>query len=338
MKILITGGAGFIGTNYIYYLFEHYPDITVINLDKLTYAGNLINLEPIQKKWGGEKYFFIHGDIVDKELVLTILKKYEIEIIINFAAESHVDRSINNPYPFVQTNVLGIQNLLECAKQVQIKKFIHISTDEVYGSLGKNGKFTEDTHLLPNSPYSASKASADLLCRSYFKTYNLPVIITRCSNNYGPYQFPEKLIPLAFLKAIHNQPIPIYGKGTNIRDWIFVKDHCKGIDLALQKGVPGEIYNLGGNAEKQNIEVVKAILDFLGKPYSLIKFVQDRPGHDFRYAMDFSYAQKTLGFKPSVNFEQGLEKTLKWYQNHIQWIQQIQSGEYLKFMEKWYGK
>ncbi|MDQ7031290.1 MAG: dTDP-glucose 4,6-dehydratase [Desulfonauticus sp.] len=338
MRILVTGGAGFIGSNFIHYLFKHYSDLVVVNLDKLTYAGNLANLLDIEKKYKNSKYFFIHGDIANRELVAAILEQYQLEVIVNFAAESHVDRSIFNAYPFVQTNVVGTQNLLECAKKAKIQKFIHISTDEVYGSLGKEGKFSESTPLAPNSPYSASKAGADFLCRSYFKTYGFPVIITRCSNNYGPFQFPEKLIPLTFLRAMKDEPIPVYGQGENVRDWIFVEDHCYGIDLAMQRGKPGAIYNFGGNAEKKNIEVVKAILDFLGKPHSLITFVKDRPGHDFRYAMDFSYAQKELGFSPRISFEKGLEITLKWYQNNLDWISQIQSGEYLTFMETWYGK
>lgn len=337
MKILVTGGAGFIGSNFLYYLFENYENLFVVNLDKLTYAGNLKNLEELEQK-AGKNYLFIRGNIEDQSLVLKILQKYNFSYIVNFAAESHVDRSIDNPYPFVTTNVLGTQNLLECARKVGIEKFIHISTDEVYGSLGKQGKFTENTPLAPNSPYSASKASADLICRSYYKTYNFPVIITRCSNNYGPYQFPEKLIPLTFLRASQDESIPVYGTGENIRDWIFVLDHCLGIDLALKKGKPGQIYNLGGNAEKKNIEVVKAILDFLGKPHSLIKFVTDRPGHDFRYAMDFSLAQKELGFKPSLTFEEGLTKTLNWYQQNKAWIQSVLSGEYRQFMSKWYAK
>jgi dTDP-glucose 4,6-dehydratase len=337
VKILVTGGAGFIGSNFLYYLFAKYENLFVVNLDKLTYAGNLKNLSELEKK-AGKNYVFIRGGIEEEKLVTEILHKYDIEYIINFAAESHVDRSIDNPYPFITTNVLGTQNLLECARKKGIKKFIHISTDEVYGSLGKEGKFTENTPLAPNSPYSASKASADLICRSYYKTYNFPVVITRCSNNYGPYQFPEKLIPLTFLKASKNEPIPVYGKGENIRDWIFVEDHCRGIDLALRKGKPGKIYNFGGQAEKTNLEVVKAILDFLGKPHTLIKFVQDRPGHDFRYAMDFSLASKELGFYPSLTFEQGLEKTLTWYTQNLSWIESILSGEYLEFMRKWYAK
>jgi len=338
MNILVTGGAGFIGSNFIHYILNRYQDVRIINLDKLTYAGNLANLKDVAQKWEGSRYFFVQADIADQQKVLATLKEYQIEVVINFAAESHVDRSIDNPYPFVQTNVLGTQNLLECARLVKVKRFIHVSTDEVYGSLSDCGKFCEDTPLAPNSPYAASKASSDLLCRSYYKTYAFPVIITRCSNNYGPYQFPEKLIPLTFLKAINDQPIPVYGSGQNVRDWIFVEDHCYGIDLVLQKGDPGRVYNFGGNAEKQNLEVVKTILDFLGKPHSLITFVQDRPGHDFRYAMDFSRAQKELGFSPQVDFKEGIARTLDWYQNNLDWIKNVQSGEYLKFMEKWYEK
>jgi len=338
MNILVTGGAGFIGSNFIHYILDRYHDVRIINLDKLTYAGNLANLADVAQKWEGNRYFFVQADIVDQKKVLATLEEYQVDVIVNFAAESHVDRSIDNPYPFVQTNVLGTQNLLECARLVKVKRFIHVSTDEVYGSLSDCGKFCEDTPLAPNSPYAASKASSDLLCRSYYKTYGFPVIITRCSNNYGPYQFPEKLIPLTFLKAINDQPIPVYGNGQNVRDWIFVEDHCYGIELVLQKGEPGKVYNFGGNAEKQNLEVVKTILDFLDKPHSLISFVQDRPGHDFRYAMDFSLAQKELGFSPQVDFKEGISRTITWYQNNLDWIEDVQSGEYLKFMEKWYGK
>ncbi|MBT8763588.1 dTDP-glucose 4,6-dehydratase [Desulfohalobiaceae bacterium Ax17] len=336
MNILVTGGCGFIGSNFIYYLFEHYSDVKVINLDKLTYAGNLKNLVPIEKKYGDKRYFFIRGCIADRELVPQILKKFQIDAVINFAAESHVDRSINDPAPFITTNINGTQNLLEASRQAGIKRFIQVSTDEVYGSLGPEGLFSEETPLAPNSPYSASKAAADLLARAYYKTYGFPVIITRCSNNYGPFQFPEKLIPLAFLKARQDEPIPIYGDGQNVRDWIYVLDHCQGVDLALQKGEIGRVYNFGGNAEKPNLEVVKAILDFLGKPHTLLKFVQDRPGHDRRYAMDFSLASRELGFKPSVDFKKGLELTLNWYLKHQDWISEVQSGEYQNFMRNWY--
>lgn len=336
MNVLITGGCGFIGSNFIYYLFDQYSDIRVVNLDKLTYAGNPENLLAIEKKYGNKRYFFVRGCIADPELVPQILKKFQIDSIINFAAESHVDRSINDPAPFITTNINGTHNLLEAARKTNIKKFIQISTDEVYGSLGPDGLFSEKSSLAPNSPYSASKAAADLLARAYFKTYGFPVIITRCSNNYGPFQFPEKLIPLAFLKAKQDEPVPVYGDGQNIRDWIYVVDHCKGVDLALQKGKIGRVYNFGGNAEKPNIEVVKAILDFLGKPHTLIKFVQDRPGHDRRYAMDFSLAAKELGFRPSVDFKKGLELTLEWYLNHQDWIANVQSGEYQNFMRNWY--
>jgi len=336
MNILVTGGCGFIGSNFIYYLFEHYSDVKVINLDKLTYAGNLKNLVPIEKKYGDKRYFFIRGCIADRELVPEILKKFQIDAVINFAAESHVDRSINDPAPFITTNINGTQNLLEASRQAGIKRFIQVSTDEVYGSLGPEGLFSEETPLAPNSPYSASKAAADLLARAYYKTYGFPVIITRCSNNYGPFQFPEKLIPLAFLKARQDESIPIYGDGQNVRDWIYVLDHCQGVDLALQKGKIGRVYNFGGNAEKPNLEVVKAILDFLGKPHTLLKFVQDRPGHDRRYAMDFSLATRELGFKPSVDFKKGLELTLNWYLEHQDWISEVQSGEYQNFMRNWY--
>lgn len=338
MRLLVTGGCGFIGTNYIYYLFRNDPDVMVVNLDKLTYAGNPLNLKPVEEEYGNTRYFFEHADIADPNAVARILEEHSIDAVVNFAAESHVDRSINDPAPFVTTNILGTQTLLHAAHSRGIEKFVHVSTDEVYGSLGPEGKFTETTPLAPNSPYSASKAGADLLVRSYYKTYGYPAVITRCSNNYGPWQFPEKLIPLMFLKASANEPLPVYGDGSNVRDWIFVDDHCHGVHLALLKGREGQVYNFGGDAEKTNLEVVRAILEALDRPQSLISYVTDRPGHDRRYAMDFSLAQEELGFTPQYDFARGIAETLAWYGKNREWLETVQSGAYLEFMKQWYGE
>ena len=341
MRLLVTGGCGFIGTNFILLMREQHPDWTIVNLDLLTYAGNRLNLLPLEKTpetaQGGE-YFFAQGDIRDPECVSALLEEHRIESVINFAAESHVDRSISDPAPFVTTNVQGAQNLLECARHAGVQRFVQVSTDEVYGSLGPEGKFTESTPLAPNSPYSASKAGADLMVRAYVETYGLDAVITRCSNNYGPYQFPEKLIPLMFTKAGANEPLPVYGDGANIRDWIYVDDHCRGVELALLKGRKGQAYNFGGAAELPNIELVKTLLDLLGKPHSLINFVKDRPGHDRRYAMDFSLASQELGFAPQVTFAEGLRRTIAWYEANTLWLEQVQSGAYRDFMNQWYGE
>lgn len=333
MKILVTGGCGFIGTNFIRLMLDKHPDWSIINLDKLTYAGNRLNLRDLEE--GEERYHFVQGDICDRTLIMDILDS-SIDAVINFAAESHVDRSINDPSPFVTTNVQGAQNLMECARQRKIARFVHISTDEVYGTLGDEGQFTEETPLTPNSPYSASKAGADLLARAYFETYGFPVLVTRCSNNYGPYQFPEKLIPLMFLNATDDKPLPVYGDGSNVRDWIYVDDHCRGVELTLLQGRDGAVYNFGGDAEETNLDLVKKLLSVLDKPESLITFVADRPGHDQRYAMDFALAAEELGFAPSVDFENGLRKTLKWYSENRKWLEQVQSGEYRQFMDTWY--
>jgi len=338
MRLLVTGGCGFIGTNYIYMLFETDPDVVVVNLDKLTYAGNPLNMQPIEQQYGGSRYFFEHADIADPAAVTRILEEHAIDAVVNFAAESHVDRSISDPAPFVTTNVMGAQTLLEAARKRGIERFVHVSTDEVYGSLGAEGQFTESTPLAPNSPYSASKAAADLMVRAYWKTYGFPAVITRCSNNYGPWQFPEKLIPLMYLKAKSGQPLPVYGDGLNVRDWIYVTDHCRGVHLALLNGRPGQAYNFGGDAEKTNLEVVRTILATLGKPEDLITYVTDRPGHDRRYAMDFRLAEKELGFTPEYDFERGIAATLEWYARHQQWLEAVQSGSYLEFMKKWYGE
>jgi len=320
MKILVTGGAGFIGSNFIHYMLNKH-DHEIINLDALTYCGNLENLKKAEKN---PNYRFIHGNINDKELVIEIVQD-GVDSIINFAAESHVDRSIHSPDIFVKTNVLGTQTLLEVANDQDIDKYIQISTDEVYGSLPDEGYFTEKTPLQPNSPYSASKAGADLLVRAYNETYGLKTNITRCSNNYGPYQYPEKLIPLMINNAVASAPLPLYGDGLNVRDWIHVLDHCTAIDLVLNKGKPGEIYNIGGNNEKTNIEIVELILKTLNKPKSLITFVEDRLGHDRRYAIDSTKIQSELGWKPKYSFEAGIKETIEWYLNNRKWIDSIEN-------------
>ncbi|NDV23544.1 dTDP-glucose 4,6-dehydratase [Desulfovibrio sp. JC022] len=338
MRLLITGGCGFIGTNFIYLMKERHPDWKLFNLDKLTYAGNRKNLFDLEQD-DKSGYTFIQGDICDKEFVTSVLHDYKIDAVVNFAAESHVDRSINDPAPFLTTNTLGAQNMMECARSAGIEKFVHVSTDEVYGTLGPNDPaFSEKNPLEPNSPYSASKAGADLMARAYFETYKFPVSITRCSNNYGPYQFPEKLIPLMFIKATAGESLPIYGDGSNVRDWIYVDDHCTGVELTLLKGQPGKAYNFGGAAEKTNLELVKELLEILGKNESLITYVKDRPGHDMRYAMDYSLAEKELGFTPAVTFDEGIRKTIEWYQNNGQWLEDVRSGAYREFMDQWYGE
>lgn len=334
MKLLVTGGCGFIGTNFIRLMLDKHPDWSITNLDKLTYAGNRLNLLDLEEN--EPRYTFVQGDICDRDLSMDLLEGNAFDAVINFAAESHVDRSINDPSPFVTTNVQGAQNLLECARQRNIARFVHISTDEVYGTLGDEGQFVEDTPLAPNSPYSASKASADLMARAYFETYGFPVLVTRCSNNYGPYQFPEKLIPLMFMNAKTDKPLPVYGDGLNVRDWIYVDDHCLGVELTLLKGREGQAYNFGGDAEETNINVVKTLLSVVGKPESLITYVTDRPGHDKRYAMDFTLAAKELDFAPTVDFKTGLEKTIAWYEDNQAWLEQVQSGEYRNFMDSWY--
>lgn len=338
MRLLVTGGCGFIGANFLYMMLANHPDLVVVNLDKLTYAGNRFNLLPLEKQYGGSRYHFVHGDIANAELVAHVLHTHEIEAVVNFAAESHVDRSITDSGPFIRTNVLGTQVLLDTARRLGVPRFVHVSTDEVYGTLGPEGRFTESTPLAPNSPYSASKAAADMLCRSFFETYGFPVVVTRCSNNYGPYQFPEKLIPLMFLKASRGESLPVYGDGMNVRDWIHVTDHCRGVELALLKGQAGKAYNFGGNAEKPNLVVVKTILSALGRPESLISYVRDRPGHDRRYAMDYSLAEAELGFQPEYTFERGIAETIAWYQANGDWLDQVQSGAYLSFMNAWYGE
>ena len=331
MKILVTGGAGFIGSNFIKYILSHYPHYKIVNLDKLTYAGNLDNLSDIEDN---PYYQFMKGDICDQKLVESVMED-KINVIVHFAAESHVDRSLYDPKIFVETNVLGTQVLLESALMFKIDKFIQISTDEVYGTLTK-GSFTESSPLLPNSPYSASKASADLLVRSYFQTFGLPAIITRCTNNYGLYQFPEKLIPLFITNALAGKELPIYGDGLYIRDWLYVEDHCRALDLVLHKGKIGEIYNISGNYEKTNLEITELILKRLSQPKSLIKHVKDRPAHDRRYALDSSKLRNELNWSSDISFEEGMSKTVDWYIANQKWWQKIKTGEYLDYYQKHY--
>lgn len=324
-KILVTGGAGFIGGNFVQYMVNKYPHYDIYNLDLLTYAGDLLKHKIIE---GKSNYHFVKADITDYRDIVSLFKKERFDYIIHFAAESHVDRSITDPNIFIKTNVLGTQVLLEASKQYQVKKFIHVSTDEVYGELDYdlNTFFTEETPLQPNSPYSASKASSDLLVRAYHQTYGLPMNIIRCSNNYGPYQYPEKLIPLAILRLLNNETVPVYGEGKNIRDWLHVFDHCMAIDLILHKGVNGEIYNVGGHNERTNIEVVRKIINELGRSEELIEFVEDRLGHDKRYAVDPSKLQQ-LGWKPKYTFEKGLVQTIDWYIQNKTWWERIISNE-----------
>ncbi|HED08633.1 MAG TPA: dTDP-glucose 4,6-dehydratase [Ignavibacteria bacterium] len=332
-NILVTGGAGFIGSNFINYILSKHNDYNIVNLDKLTYAGNLENLIPSQDE---KNYEFILGDITNTELVKYLFEKYELQYVINFAAESHVDRSIISSKEFVTTNVLGTNILLDVARKFNVKKFLQISTDEVYGSLGRDGLFTEETPLAPNSPYSSSKASADMLAIADFKTYGLPVIITRCSNNYGPYQFPEKLIPLIIINSLNDKKLPVYGDGKNIRDWIYVLDHCRAIEMVFESGTNGETYNVGASTEIENIEIVKLILKYLQKPESLIEYVKDRLGHDRRYAIDSSKIQSELGWSPNFSFEDAIIKTIDWYISNKDWWNRIINGEYMEYYKKQY--
>lgn len=338
MRLLVTGGCGFIGTNFIRLVLAERPEVAIVNLDKLTYAGNPANLADIDAEHTEKRYSFVHGDIADAACIRNILSAHKIDAIVNFAAETHVDRSIDDSTPFITTNVLGTQTLLQAALAGGVSRFVHISTDEVYGTLGPDGQFTEQTPLAPNSPYSASKAGADLLVRAFHETYGLDTIITRCSNNYGPYQFPEKLIPLMYRKALQGELLPVYGDGLNVRDWIHVEDHCRGVLLALEKGRSGGVYNFGGASERTNIDVVRTILRLMGRSENLIRYVKDRPGHDKRYAMDFSLAARELGYAPRHNFEQGLAETIAWYSSNDEWITNVESGAYREFMNRWYGE
>lgn len=334
MRVLVTGGAGFIGTNVIRRWRKIRPDWTIVNLDKLTYAANPENLAEFEND---SHYAFVRGDIGNEELVTHVLRAHDIEAVVHMAAESHVDRSILGPGIFIETNVRGSQTLLEASKRSGVKRFVMVSTDEVYGSLGPTGLFTETTPLAPSSPYSASKAAADLIALAYHHTFKMDVVVTRCSNNYGAYQFPEKLIPLMVTNAIANQQLPIYGDGANVRDWIHVDDHATGILAALEKGKAGEAYNFGGSSERKNIDVAKEILKQVGKPESLLKFVEDRAGHDRRYAIDASKSKRDLGWTPAHNFEDGLKETVRWYVDHPEWVAKTKSGEYRRYYDKQYG-
>lgn len=319
MKLLVTGGAGFIGSCFVRHILNKYPDYEVINLDVLTYAGNIENLKDVKDN---PSYTFVHGDICDKKLVRELIS--QVDAVVNFAAESHVDRSITGPEIFIQTNVQGTLNLLQACKEIGIERYLQVSTDEVYGTLGKTGYFTEETPIAPNSPYSASKASADLLVRAYFETYNLPVLVTRCSNNYGPYQYPEKLIPFFISKLLKGDKVPVYGDGLNVRDWLYVYDHCEAIDTVLHKGKVGEVYNIGGRNEKTNLEITKLILSAMHKDETSIEYVQDRLGHDRRYAIDNTKIQTQLGWKPSLTFEEGIKITIDWYLNNPEWMRSVE--------------
>lgn len=346
---LVTGGAGFIGSNFIHYMLNKYKDINIINLDALTYAGNLENLKALE---GNPNYTFVHGDICDKDLVAGIFKDNDVDYVVNFAAESHVDRSIKEPEVFVKTNVLGTTNLLNCAKESwqtsdgfkEGKKYLQVSTDEVYGSLGETGYFMETTPLDPHSPYSSSKAGADLLVKAYFDTFNMPINITRCSNNYGPYQFPEKLIPLIINNCLNKKPLPVYGDGLNIRDWLYVEDHCRAIDMVINNGRLGEVYNIGGHNERTNIHIVKTIIKYLSENVdssineSLIKYVEDRKGHDRRYGIDPEKIKSELGWEPETAFEEGIVKTIEWYLNNKEWMKNITSGDYQSYYNNMYGE
>lgn len=337
MKILVTGGAGFIGCNFVYYMLDKYADYEIVCLDALTYAGNLKSLSKALKN---PNFKFVKGSISDKAFVDVLFDKERFDIVVNFAAESHVDRSIENPFIFLETNVMGTACLLEASKKYGVKRYHQVSTDEVYGDLPLDRPdlfFTEDMKLITSSPYSASKASADLLTLAYHRTYGLPVTVSRCSNNYGPYQFPEKLIPLMIVRALEDKNLPVYGKGVNVRDWLYVEDHCKAIDLIIHGGIPGEIYNVGGHNERTNIEVVKTILRYLSKPESLITYVKDRAGHDLRYAIDPSKITEALGWKPETDFESGMKKTIEWYLENSEWIDEIKSGEYAEYSKRIYG-
>ena len=337
MKMLITGGAGFIGSNFIFYMRRMHPDYELLCVDKLTYAGNLATLESVM---ADSKFKFVRADIADRAEMFRIFKEEKPEVVVNFAAESHVDRSIENPGVFLETNVIGTQVLLDASRSLGVERYHQVSTDEVYGDLPldqPNLFFTEETPLHTSSPYSASKAAADLLCNAYQRTYNMPITISRCSNNYGPYQFPEKLIPLMIANALADKPLPVYGTGLNVRDWLYVEDHCAAIDLVLEKGQVGQVYNIGGHNEMRNIDVVKIILQALGKPESLITYVKDRKGHDMRYAVDPQKIQGELGWSPRTTFVEGIQKTIQWYLDNREWWEKIISGEYQTYYERMYG-
>jgi dTDP-glucose 4,6-dehydratase len=334
MNVLVTGGSGFIGSNLVRLLLAERPSWRVVNLDKLTYAGNPENLADLAEH---PRYRFVRADICNGELIADLFRTERIDGVMHLAAESHVDRSILAPSVFIETNVRGTQVLLEAAREFGVKRFLHVSTDEVYGSLGPTGLFTEETPLAPSSPYSASKAASDLLALAYAHTFGVPVVVTRCSNNYGAFQFPEKLIPLMIANAVRDLPLPVYGDGMNVRDWIHVEDHCRGLLAAFEAGAAGEVYNFGASSERHNIDIVKQVLDLVGKPHTLIQFVKDRPGHDRRYAIDSRKAQAKLGWTPRRRFEDALAETVRWYLERRAWWERVISGEYLRYYEKQYG-
>ncbi|MBI1785553.1 dTDP-glucose 4,6-dehydratase [Candidatus Sumerlaeota bacterium] len=333
---LVTGGCGFIGSNLIRYLLAHRRDLKIVNLDKLTYAGNTANLADLPAQQAA-RHRLVKADIADARAVRKALKTHRPPVVLHLAAESHVDRSLTDAAPFIRTNVLGTQVLLEAAAEFGVKRFVHVSTDEVYGSLGAKGYFTENSPLAPNSPYAASKAASDLLARAYHRSFGLDLVITRCCNNYGPYQFPEKLIPLMIKNALNDQPLPVYGDGLNVRDWIHVEDHARAIIAIAEKGSAGEIYNVGARSEWKNIDLVRLILKTLGKPESLIRFVEDRAGHDRRYAVDPAKIEREIGWKPRIGFEKGLRTTIEWYVKNRSWWEAVLSGEYRKFYSRYYG-
>lgn len=337
MNILVTGGAGFIGANFIFYMLEHHPEDRIVCVDKLTYAGNLSTLSPVMER---ENFRFVRADICDREAVYGLFEEEHPDIVVNFAAESHVDRSIEDPGLFLQTNILGTAVMMDACRKYGVRRFHQVSTDEVYGDLPLDRPdlfFTESTPLHTSSPYSSSKASADLLALAYYRTYGLPVTLSRCSNNYGPYQFPEKLIPLMIANALADKPLPVYGEGLNVRDWLYVEDHCAAIDLILEKGKAGQVYNIGGHNEMRNIDIVKLICKALGKPESLITHVTDRKGHDMRYAIDPAFIHEELGWLPETRFEEGIQKTIQWYLDNRAWWESIVSGEYQSYYERMYG-
>ena len=335
MKILVTGGAGFIGSNFIRYMLSEYPEVEIVNMDVLTYAGNLENLSAIQED---TRYDFERLNISSQDDVAGVFQKYNFDYVVNFAAETHVDRSIHmSVHPFIDTNISGVQNLLDEGAAHGIRRFVQVSTDEVYGTLGETGRFTEDSPIKPNNPYAATKASADLLVRAAVKSHGIDAVITRCSNNFGPFQFPEKLIPLMIANASSDISLPVYGDGMHVRDWIYVRDHCSAIDAVMRKGSPDRIYNIGGNHDVPNLHIVKTILKILNKPESLIKFVEDRPGHDRRYAIDSSRIQDELNWKPAHSFESAMKSTVDWYVQNKQWWERIRSGEYKEYYRKMYG-
>lgn len=337
MTIMVTGGAGFIGSNFVFHMLQAHPDYRIVCLDKLTYAGNLSTLEPVLKQ---DNFRFVKADICDRQAVDELFQEEKPDIVVNFAAESHVDRSIENPGIFLETNIMGTAVLMDACRKYGIRRYHQVSTDEVYGDLPLDRPdlfFTEETPLHTSSPYSSSKASADLLVMAYYRTYGLPVTISRCSNNYGPYHFPEKLIPLMIANALADKPLPVYGNGENVRDWLYVEDHCRAIDLIIHNGKVGEVYNVGGHNEKRNIDIVRIICQELGKPESLIVHVEDRKGHDRRYAIDPAKIHRELGWLPETKFEDGIKKTIKWYLEHKKWWQDIINGEYQEYYAKMYG-